>query len=297
MFTQNPISPAEMSGEKIFRSAERIVSPLCFEMISEFENALSPLVEEGHCHGQSSGVLQASMPTGSTPLCLLHQYSSTERRPILPKDYTSLVPTAYELSDLLAAEVHEHRLMPNQCSTIQQHLNPIQLHHEAIHSFEEHQNLVQIGAETGSEDIPSASELSDMFVAEIEEEDRQCCVSLVTDSSSEAVPEKVNQEHSFPWKLYDLIEDAERNGFSDIISWEFSGRAFKVHNHAEFFAKVMPLYFHQTKYESFRRQLNLYGFLRVSRGRHRGTYMHHCFIKGQRDFCQFIARRISKNQL
>jgi hypothetical protein len=103
----------------------------------------------------------------------------------------------------------------------------------------------------------------------------------------------LNAEHSFPWKLYDLVEGSTQ-GYEHIVSWQLNGCGFKVHDHDAFFDKVMPLYFDQGKYESFRRQLNLYQFTRISRGHNRGIYMHKFFVRGRRDLCKFISRRSAK---
>ena len=100
-------------------------------------------------------------------------------------------------------------------------------------------------------------------------------------------------EHSFPWRLHDMLEDAERNHFTKVVSWELGGKGFKVHNHEMFLDDIMPLYFDQTKYESFRRQLNLYGFSRISRGQDRGVYRHKMFDKRARSNCQYVTRRVA----
>jgi hypothetical protein len=98
-------------------------------------------------------------------------------------------------------------------------------------------------------------------------------------------------EHSFPWKLHDMLEAAESNNFCHIVSWEPGGVSFKVHKSAEFVTKIMPLYFDQTKYESFRRQLNLYNFSRVTRGSNRGMHFHASFVKGDRSLCKEVKRQ------
>ena len=102
-----------------------------------------------------------------------------------------------------------------------------------------------------------------------------------------------SEQHTFPWKVHTMLEEAEREGFQQIVSWVKDGTAFRVHDTNEFVAKVMPNYFDQTRYESFRRQLNLYGFDRVSKGRanNRGIVSHSCLIKSDRSLCQKIARR------
>jgi hypothetical protein len=100
-------------------------------------------------------------------------------------------------------------------------------------------------------------------------------------------------EHSFPWKLHLMLDHAEKKNYSDVVSWVKDGSAFKVHKSREFVEKVMPIYFDQTKYESFRRQLNMYGFTRMSRGEDRGISSHPSFVKGSRYLCENIRRRLS----
>jgi hypothetical protein len=84
----------------------------------------------------------------------------------------------------------------------------------------------------------------------------------------------------FPLKLHKLLSMVEMEGLSSIISWQVHGRAFKIHKPKEFLEKVMPIHFHQTKIASFRRQLNLYGFLRITKGLDKGAYYHEYFLRG-----------------
>ena len=111
--------------------------------------------------------------------------------------------------------------------------------------------------------------------------------------SQKFIEPKPHMEHSFPWKLYDMLENAENQEFEDIVSWEGDGRCFQVHKAKEFVERVLPLYFDQTKFESFRRQLNVYGFT-SSRGQKRGTYNHKSFIRGERDLCRLVTRQGAK---
>jgi hypothetical protein len=60
----------------------------------------------------------------------------------------------------------------------------------------------------------------------------------------------------FPWKLHKLLEDAETRGITHVVSWLPGGEAFKVHNPAEFYQKIMTQYFKQTRYKSFTRQVS-----------------------------------------
>ncbi len=100
-------------------------------------------------------------------------------------------------------------------------------------------------------------------------------------------------ENVFPQKLHFLLQQAEMEGFDHIISWVNDGAAFKVHDSKAFLEKVMPNYFDQSKFESFRRQLNLYGFQRVSRGPSRGIYYHQFFLQSEPSLCQSITRPVS----
>jgi hypothetical protein len=100
-------------------------------------------------------------------------------------------------------------------------------------------------------------------------------------------------EHSFPWKLHDMLEAAESNNFSHIVSWEPDGVSFQVHKGDEFSTKILPLYFDHTKYNSFRRQLNKYGFSRVAQGRSsHGIYYHASLVKRDRSLCKEIKREL-----
>jgi hypothetical protein len=70
----------------------------------------------------------------------------------------------------------------------------------------------------------------------------------------------------FPLKLHELLERAEIEHLTDIISWQPHGRAFVVHQPKKFVSGLMPRFFRQTKLTSFQRQLNLYGFNRLTKG-------------------------------
>lgn len=100
-------------------------------------------------------------------------------------------------------------------------------------------------------------------------------------------------EH-FPHKMYDLLEDVERKGLDDIVSWLPDGKSFKIHSQFGFEQSIMPMYFSgMSSYKSFRRQLNLYG---IYQHRHRpnqdaNAYSHELLIRGQRHLCDKIARK------
>ena len=53
---------------------------------------------------------------------------------------------------------------------------------------------------------------------------------------------------AFPVKLHQLLEDAEKHGFSHIVSWK-SDTSFMVYDSDAFVQKVAPNYFCISKYK------------------------------------------------
>ncbi len=66
----------------------------------------------------------------------------------------------------------------------------------------------------------------------------------------------------FPSKLYEMLESVESLGYSHIVCWLPHGESFKVVDPTQFMDLVVPKFFKATKYRSFQRQLNLWGFKR-----------------------------------
>lgn len=91
----------------------------------------------------------------------------------------------------------------------------------------------------------------------------------------------------FPVKLHNLLEE---NLHGDVISWQPHGRCFILRKPKEFLAEVMPKYFKQTKLTSFQRQLNLYGFSRLTSGPDKGGYYHELFLRGKEELCTRMVR-------
>lgn len=93
----------------------------------------------------------------------------------------------------------------------------------------------------------------------------------------------------FPLKLHEMLETVEANGHEHIVSWQPHGRCFVVHKPKEF-VDLLPSYFKLSKLASFQRQLNLYGFQRLTRGRDKGGYYHELFLRGK----VFLAHNIQR---
>lgn len=92
---------------------------------------------------------------------------------------------------------------------------------------------------------------------------------------------------SFPVKLHEMLEDEE---FSQYISWMPHGRAWKILRQDEFEEKVIPLFFRHAKFASFTRQVNGWGFRRISEGLDRKCYYHEMFLRGMPQLCSKMKR-------
>ncbi|CAB9511921.1 shock factor protein [Seminavis robusta] len=94
-------------------------------------------------------------------------------------------------------------------------------------------------------------------------------------------------DQTFPMKLHYILEQGCQ---SQIISWQPHGRCFVVHDMKEFVSSMLPLWFRQSKFASFQRQLNLYGFQRITQGRDKNSYYHEYFLRGRPLLAQKITR-------
>lgn len=96
----------------------------------------------------------------------------------------------------------------------------------------------------------------------------------------------------FPLKLHETLSLIERDGNDHIIGWLPHGRSFKIYQQKEFVEMILPKYFVMTKKSSFLRQLNLYGFNRLSgTGSDQGSYYHEKFLRGMKFLCRRIHRQ------
>ena len=71
------------------------------------------------------------------------------------------------------------------------------------------------------------------------------------------------------------------------------GRAFIVKRPKTIAAQVLTRFFKQTKLTSFTRQLNLWGFKRITRGTDTGAYYHDLFLRGRPD----LALRMKRHKI
>ncbi len=108
-----------------------------------------------------------------------------------------------------------------------------------------------------------------------------------------AIKKKGGVSIPFPLKLHDLLEKAEEEGLNHIVSWQPHGRAFVVHEPKKFVSQLMHRFFRQTKLTSFQRQLNLYGFCRLTKGPDGGGYYHELFLRGR----PYLTKRMIRTKI
>lgn len=105
-----------------------------------------------------------------------------------------------------------------------------------------------------------------------------------TDTAANNITSQFDEEIplTFPQRLMELLDD---EGNDDIIGWLPHGRGFLIYQKRRFAAELMGKYFKQSKFTSFTRKLNRWGFTRISRGPETGAYYHPYFRKGNARLC------------
>jgi hypothetical protein len=74
------------------------------------------------------------------------------------------------------------------------------------------------------------------------------------------------------------------------------GQAWKIHDKGRLMREVLPGYFSQSKYESFTRQLNGWGFKRLYQpGNDYNAFYHQCFLRGLPNLTGGM-KRVARNQ-
>lgn len=110
----------------------------------------------------------------------------------------------------------------------------------------------------------------------------------VMSSSYGPMKNKCSAIMPFPGKLLEVLD---RGDLTSIIDWMDHGRAFIVKQPKIFTTQVLPRFFKQTKFLSFTRQLNLWGFKRITRGLDAGAYYHELFLPGRPNLSMRMRRQ------
>ena len=85
---------------------------------------------------------------------------------------------------------------------------------------------------------------------------------------------------------------------SDTVAWLPHGRGFVIVHKEAFETTILPRHFHkQSKYSSFTRKLNRWGFVRITRrGPETGAYYHPCFRRGEHGRVLQMSCRTGNNK-
>ncbi|KAI8325555.1 hypothetical protein GQ54DRAFT_295376 [Martensiomyces pterosporus] len=105
---------------------------------------------------------------------------------------------------------------------------------------------------------------------------------------------------AFVSKLYAMVADPKTD---KLISWTEDGDCFQVTDPMELSREVLPSYFKHGNWQSFVRQLNMYGFHKVNDLAYGGIFgdaqiwmfKHECFIRGELKLLLRIKRRGPKS--
>lgn len=95
-------------------------------------------------------------------------------------------------------------------------------------------------------------------------------------------------DSNFPAKLHHILSQP---GLAHIITWLPHGRSWRLVDRQAFLSQIMPNYFSHSNYASFARQVNGWGFKRLSRkGTDYGSYYHELFLRGM----PHVAKRMRR---
>jgi hypothetical protein len=95
------------------------------------------------------------------------------------------------------------------------------------------------------------------------------------------------KEPTFPVKLHMILSNPE---YEDIITWLPHGRSWRILQQKAFEERVIPRYFRHGQYSSFSRQVNGWGFRRVTQGPDYGSYYNELFLRGMAHLCEKMTR-------
>eukprot|EP00816_Leptocylindrus_hargravesii_P012743 CAMPEP_0196823248 /NCGR_PEP_ID=MMETSP1362-20130617/86710_1 /TAXON_ID=163516 /ORGANISM="Leptocylindrus danicus, Strain CCMP1856" /LENGTH=805 /DNA_ID=CAMNT_0042203063 /DNA_START=43 /DNA_END=2460 /DNA_ORIENTATION=- len=133
---------------------------------------------------------------------------------------------------------------------------------------------------------PSSSFLDNSDLQSVASERLANTLSIPRFDGSVADP-NVNR-FSFPMKLHDMLSRVE---YSHIICWLDNGKAWMVLDQTNLEKQVLRRYFRHGKYSSFSRQVNGWGFMRITSGDQRNAYYHELFVRDNPRQCMLMRRQ------
>ncbi|KAG2176681.1 hypothetical protein INT44_007345 [Umbelopsis vinacea] len=135
------------------------------------------------------------------------------------------------------------------------------------------------GSDRDSVSSTSSTKSEDALSNSMISHDRSSVSLAASSTAADPMPLPVHKtQAAFVNKLYRMLEDHE---MQDLISWSQSGDLFSVSNPTQFSKVVLPQYFKHNNWQSFVRQLNMYGFHKVN------DMIHHSNITNESQAWEF----------
>jgi len=155
--------------------------------------------------------------------------------------------------------------------------------------------------EKAADDVPSSDQSSKPILSKSKDDKKDPVTDVSNKGKEPTVLELALKQQGitqsdqlrstqFPFRLHNMLDDAERSGHAHIVSWCPSGDSFKIHKPTKLI-NVLQLYFRQSKFKSFLRQLQGYNFKRITRGKDQGVVSHPLFIRGRRSVSTLMRRK------
>ncbi|CAD8102750.1 unnamed protein product [Paramecium sonneborni] len=98
--------------------------------------------------------------------------------------------------------------------------------------------------------------------------------------------QEIRQIPSFLLKLYEILESKQT-----AIRWNKEGTTFQILDLSQLTEQIMPQYFKHRNYQSFLRQLNMYGFKKLKNKLGKSEFQHQQFKRGLKNNLFKIKRR------
>ncbi len=92
-----------------------------------------------------------------------------------------------------------------------------------------------------------------------------------------------------------LHEILSAGAYDDIVAWLPHGQSFMIHKKRVFETEILGKFFKKSKFTSFTRKLNRWGFSRITRGAENGAYFHALFRRDQPRLCLQMSNRSGAN--
>jgi len=120
-------------------------------------------------------------------------------------------------------------------------------------------------------------------------------VSSTPSPAMPQTPPKNSQTELFPYILHGMLDDVEKIGKTQIVSWNPDGKSFRIHDPDAFVSLILGKYFKKyvggiaSRLTQFRSELKDWGFEDAVDGNGMWeTFTHHCFQKGQSNLCRYM---------